>query len=239
MKITKYPQSCFVFEDKGSKIMIDPGSFFAQKYKAEDFLDVKAVLITHNHADHMHIDTVKVLYSKGVKIFGNPDVAKALRASGVEVSEAGGNSFTVAGFEIEPVLLDHCKLPFCSACNTWIRADNRTKEGKCRLHPDVEVSFIDGPPNTGFHINHLFFHSGDSTDNKFNYRNGSVPIVGPTINYEKAWQLVKNAEIKLIVPIHYDHPAFFERDPHEFTKKNPGLDVEVKILKDGESIEIG
>ena len=103
MKITKYPHSCFIFEDKGSKIMIDPGSFFAQKYRAEDFLDVKAVFITHQHPDHMDVNSLKVFASKNIPIYGNTDVVKVLGEAGIKVIEVNDKAINISSFEIEPI----------------------------------------------------------------------------------------------------------------------------------------
>jgi L-ascorbate metabolism protein UlaG (beta-lactamase superfamily) len=240
MKITKYPQSCFVFEDKGAKIMIDPGSFFAQKYKAEDFLDVKAVLITHNHTDHMDVNALKVFAGKDIPIYGNADVVNKLAEAGINASEVKDKAITISGFEIEPVHINHADLAFCCECNSWVKAENRTRDFQCKLHPDKKTGRIPAPPNTCYHINHLFFHPGDAIHSHgHKFRNVAVQIEGASTNNKDAWNFIVELDAKLVVPMHYENQYFHERDPYEFAKKNPGLDIEVKILKDGESIEIG
>src|SRR3989338_8334985 len=57
MKIKKLGHSCFVAEPKeGVYVMTDPGAFSPT---AKDVRNISAILITHEHQDHMHIETLK------------------------------------------------------------------------------------------------------------------------------------------------------------------------------------
>jgi L-ascorbate metabolism protein UlaG (beta-lactamase superfamily) len=52
MKLTKHEHSCVVLEKDGASIVIDPGSFSAGA--AEIVADADAILITHEHMDHVN-----------------------------------------------------------------------------------------------------------------------------------------------------------------------------------------
>ncbi|MBF4993595.1 MBL fold metallo-hydrolase [Arthrobacter gandavensis] len=56
MKMTKYTHSCVRFEKEGSVLVLDPGNFSEVE---EALRDANAILLTHEHADH--IDTEQVL----------------------------------------------------------------------------------------------------------------------------------------------------------------------------------
>jgi len=59
IKITKYIHSCLLFEKDGFKLLFDPGKFtFAEGLVSpEMFSDISAVIITHNHPDHLDTET--------------------------------------------------------------------------------------------------------------------------------------------------------------------------------------
>ncbi len=235
MKITKYPQSCFVIESAGKKIMIDPGSFFAEKFSAKDFLDVSAVLLTHQHIDHLDINSLKIFAGRKIPIYGNTDVVAKLSVDGVKVNEVRDREkFSVAGFEIEPVDLPHCQLPSCKTCG------RKFPVRPCPDHKNADIVLVDGPPNTGFVINATFFHAGDGIELAgFTAKNAGVPIVGPTIDHERAWKFIRGLNAKTVIPMHYDYSVFPAelRDPKRFAKLAP-KGVKVIVLNHGESTEL-
>jgi L-ascorbate metabolism protein UlaG (beta-lactamase superfamily) len=78
MKIKKLGHCCFVIETKGKKIMIDPGSYTINEQVKEK--DVDLILITHEHPDHFHIESLKKILENNPKavIFTNDGVGKLL-----------------------------------------------------------------------------------------------------------------------------------------------------------------
>lgn len=210
MKITKYPQSNFLIEENGKKILIDPGNFTFEKYSVDDFPTLDGVLITHQHPDHLDKKAVKALRGLGIPVYGNSDVASVLGENSVEMSVVESNKeFQAAGFTIKPLDLPHCKM----------------------------LDGSPGPPNTGFVINGTFFHPGDGIElARLKVENAAIPIAGPTIDYDRAWKLAKSLQAKRVIPMHYSNPRF-PADPHEFKGKNPG-NAEVIVLSDGQSTQI-
>ena len=210
MKITKYPQSNFLIEEEGKKILIDPGNFTFEKYSVADFPTLDGVLITHQHADHLDKEAVKALRGLGIPIYGNSDVARLLSSESVEINVIESNKeFQAAGFTIKPIDLPHCKM----------------------------IDGSDGPPNTGYVINDTLFHPGDGIEIAgLAVETAAIPIAGPTINYDRAWKLAGSLQAKRVIPMHYSNPRF-PADPHEFKGKNPG-NAEVIVLSDDASTEI-
>ena len=56
MKLTKHEHACVVAEKDGTSIVIDPGSFSASA--AEIIAGGDVILITHEHADHVHEEAI-------------------------------------------------------------------------------------------------------------------------------------------------------------------------------------
>lgn len=186
MKITKYPQSCLVIEKGGQSIVIDPGSLVTDKYKISDLGLIEAVLYTHQHSDHFDPAILAKLVEKKVEIYANSDVA-AQGGEGITVIK-DQEEFVTAGFTITAYDLPHCKM----------------KDGS------------EGPPNTGFLIDGVFFHPGDGIELDGLRANGmALPIAGPSIDFQNALAFADQIEARHIIPIHYE---VFKADPGEFAK---------------------
>ncbi len=56
MKLTKHEHACVVVEKDGTSIVIDPGSF--SPGAAEIIAGADVILITHEHADHVHEEAI-------------------------------------------------------------------------------------------------------------------------------------------------------------------------------------
>lgn len=161
MKLTKYPQSNFLIENEGEKILIDPGNFTFEKYSPDDFGTPDAILITHQHSDHMDTEAIKHFIEKGVPMYGNHDVVSQFEGESFEITKVEHErEFDAGRFKIKPIDLPHAKLLHCPLCDKPLGKDV-TPNKKCTFHPDKEPHQVDGPPNTGFVINGLFFHPGD------------------------------------------------------------------------------
>ena len=81
MKITKYPQSCFLIEAEGKKILIDLGNlvFELHDIKLEDFREIDIVLLTHKHDDHCYPEALKTIVENNTPlILTNPEVQEII-----------------------------------------------------------------------------------------------------------------------------------------------------------------
>src|ERR1700679_650633 len=111
MKITKLGHCALVLEHKGLTIMTDPGNFTIEAQEKVTGLD--AIVITHEHADHFHVDSVQKLVASnpGVEVVSNASVAKLLKEKGIEATIVGdGESATVKGITVEGFGKDHAEI---------------------------------------------------------------------------------------------------------------------------------
>ncbi len=56
MKITKFGHCCLLIEEKEVRVLTDPGMYTTTQ---NEIKNIDIVLITHEHADHFHVDSVK------------------------------------------------------------------------------------------------------------------------------------------------------------------------------------
>jgi L-ascorbate metabolism protein UlaG (beta-lactamase superfamily) len=93
MKITKRAHSCLLVEEKGVRILADPGGTYFTL--PDDLSDIDIILITHVHSDHYDQEALnKVLRkSPAAKIFTNNGVGASLSKANTRYSllEGGGS----------------------------------------------------------------------------------------------------------------------------------------------------
>ena len=84
MKITKFGHCCLLLETKGKRILVDPGRFSDSQ---NELTDIDIVLITHEHGDHCHTESVQKIVEKNsdVVIVTNTSVANLLRSLSIDV----------------------------------------------------------------------------------------------------------------------------------------------------------
>lgn len=133
MRLTKLGHSCVRLEKDGAVLVIDPGIWSGQ-----DALDgAGAVLITHEHRDHLDADTVRAAMSSdsGLQLWTNAAVADQLADLAPRVhTVAHGDTFTAAGFDVHVYGRDHAQ-----------------------IYREIPVI-----ANTGFAVDAEVFHPGDS-----------------------------------------------------------------------------
>ena len=83
MKINKLGHCCLVVEPKaGVRIMTDPGDFSTLQLEAKN---ISAVLITHEHGDHLHIESLKKVLENNpeAEVITNTAVGRLLDEAGI------------------------------------------------------------------------------------------------------------------------------------------------------------
>ncbi|MEU5938395.1 MBL fold metallo-hydrolase [Micromonospora sp. NPDC047548] len=132
MQLTKYTHSCLRLEHDGGVLVVDPGVF--SEPEALDGAD--AVLITHEHPDHLNVEALtRALDRRPLTINGPTSLAGVLGdAAEVLTVVAPGDSFTAAGVAVRAYGGQHAV-----------------------IHPDIPVV-----QNVGYLFNDVVYHPGDA-----------------------------------------------------------------------------
>jgi L-ascorbate metabolism protein UlaG (beta-lactamase superfamily) len=170
LKLTKFAHACVRLEKDGKVLLVDPGSF------SEDaaFEKADAILVTHEHQDHLDVDRVAAL---DVPVYTNAGVAAQLTALGdrVHVVE-GGQSFDAAGFSVSAYGKDHAV-----------------------ILPEWGVPC----ENIGFLIDDAVYHPGDSfTQPDRAVHTNLVPISGPWFALPPAVEYARTVKSEQLIGIH-------------------------------------
>jgi L-ascorbate metabolism protein UlaG (beta-lactamase superfamily) len=135
MRVTKYSHSCLRLDDgAGGAVVVDPGGY---SEVAEALAGVHAVLVTHEHADHVDVDRVRAAAAADLdlRVWAPAPVAALLADLGDRVTVVGpGETFDAGGLEV------------------------RTFGGQHALvHPSIPVV-----PNVAYLVGGAVYHPGDS-----------------------------------------------------------------------------
>lgn len=211
MRITKLGHCCLLIKENNIKILTDPGNFTINAQ--EKIKNIDLILITHEHADHLHISSLKTILKNNpnVKIITNKSVGKLIEKEKIK-------------FEIiEDKEIKKFKGIFLEAL-----------EGK---HETIFEDFGQ-VQNTGFFINKKLFYPGDSyivPKNKVNIL--ALPVAGPWCKVSDFMKYAIKVQPKIAFPVHDGMLNTFGANhniPLNFLLKN-GIDF--IILKIGEEKE--
>jgi L-ascorbate metabolism protein UlaG (beta-lactamase superfamily) len=98
--LTKFTHSCVRLDDGDRSLVVDPGVFS----EVDAALDgAGAVLITHEHPDHVHVDAVRAAATADprLRIWAPPNLTAALELGEQAVAVTPGDSLSAAGFGVE------------------------------------------------------------------------------------------------------------------------------------------
>ncbi|MBC7638546.1 MAG: MBL fold metallo-hydrolase, partial [Rhodoferax sp.] len=97
MRLTHLGHSCLLVEVDGARLLLDPGSF---SHGFEELTDLDAVIITHQHADHVDVQRLPMLLEANGRalLVAEPETAAELTGAGIEARPLhAGDELTVAG----------------------------------------------------------------------------------------------------------------------------------------------
>jgi len=174
MKITKYGHSCLRVVDGSANILIDPGTFSAG---FEELTDLTAVLVTHQHPDHLDRDRLSVVLAgnPGVSVYADEATAGQLAAAGVEATAVHSGDQLDVGTPVQVVGRDHAI-----------------------LHVDIPVI-----PNVGYLIGGRLLHPGDSLAvPEQDVEILAVPASAPWMAVKEAVEFFRAVNPAVAFPIH-------------------------------------
>ncbi len=174
MKLTKLAHACVRLDKDGEVLVIDPGAF-----GGADALDgAGAVLVTHEHFDHVEPDTLRAAMTAnpGLRLWAPAPVASQFADFGDRArAVAHGDDFTAAGFTVHVYGEQHAV-----------------------IHPDIPTV-----ANVGFMVDGEVFHPGDSyTVPEDPVNTLLVPISGPWFSTREMIDYVRAVAPQRMYAIH-------------------------------------
>jgi L-ascorbate metabolism protein UlaG (beta-lactamase superfamily) len=201
-----------VLDINGTRIVTDPGTFTNTQ---NDESNVAGILITHEHGDHFHIDSVKAILEKNPRavVITNKAVGKLLDAEGIAYTEVGDGMSTVLG--------------------------SVAIEGHGTQHAPIyqDMGLVE---NTGFFVDNKLFFPGDAL-----YNPGkpvdvlALPVAGPWLKLSEALDYVQAVKPRVAFPVHDGvlKPAAAGSFNRMALKIVEDMGVQFVALGDGESHE--
>lgn len=178
MQIVHYGHSCVLVDTGSARLLFDPGAF---SRGFEDLRDLDAILVTHQHFDHLDLDRLPAL------VAANPAAALIVDAGSVtETAKVGlaaeqvrpGDNLTVAGAEVTVVGGEHAL-----------------------IHPETPM-----PPNAAYVVDDgAFYHPGDSLfvpEQDVDVL--GLPTMAPWLKTAEAIEFLRAVAPRVAVPIHQD-----------------------------------
>lgn len=175
MKVKKLGHCCLRIETKGLTILTDPGTFSTGQ-DSETGIDL--ILITHEHADHLHIDSLKTVLKNNpqAKVVSNKGVGKILDEAGINYELLEGTSTT----KVKDVALEAFD---------------------CR-HEEIYKE-LGQVQNTGYFIDGRLFYPGDSFGNpKKKIEILAWPAAGPWCRIADAINYALKMKPQKLFPVH-------------------------------------
>ncbi|HTZ94531.1 MAG TPA: MBL fold metallo-hydrolase [Streptosporangiaceae bacterium] len=155
MLLTKLGHACVRLEKDGARLLIDPGIWAGP----DALLDAAAVLVTHEHVDHVDDAAVRGALSADadLQLWASEAVAQQFSEFGDRVHAVHhGDALSIAGFEVHVYGAEHARV-------------------------DSAIPVV---PNTGFLVDGAVFHPGDSfTVPEQPVRTLLVPVSGPWLKF--------------------------------------------------------
>lgn len=175
MKITKLGHCCLLIEEKGVRILTDPGNYSTAQNEVKN---VDLILITHEHADHLHIDSLKqvIKHNPKAKIITNKGVAVLLDKEEIKYS----------------LIEDNQKATF----------NNILIEGFGKKHAEM-YNTVNPVDNTGYFISNKLFYPGDAFVNpNKKVEILALPVAGPWMKISEAIDYALEIRPKFCFPVH-------------------------------------
>ena len=173
MKITKFEHACFVVEQDGQSLIVDPGGYTTDLVIPKV---VVAVMITHEHPDHLDKNLLRAVTDK------NPEAVVIAHPS---ITEQLGDFKTQAVVANEGIKVGNFELEFYGGEHAVIAPD----------WPTI--------PNLGVLINERLYYPGDSfavPDRDVQVL--ALPVSAPWLKISETMEFLRAVKPQLAFPTH-------------------------------------
>lgn len=213
MKIKKLGHCCLVIDINNKRIMTDPSnSDYGGDSISEKDLDL--VLITHEHGDHLHVDTLKEILKNNlkVKVISNTSVGKILTEAGIEfIKVEDGEDYNFDGILIKGFGDRHAQIyeDYGQVQNTGYMIDKLFYPGDAFTNPHTEVDIL------------------------------AIPVIAPWLRIKDPIDYAKELKPRICFPVHdgiiKPFAKFVYGIPEHFLSK---AGIRFKVLEIGKEEEI-
>lgn len=210
MTITKLGHCCLLIKEKDLTVLTDPGSWTTAQ---NEFTGIKLILITHEHSDHLHVDSLKTILKNNpnAKVITNNGVAKILDKEGIQYELLlHGQSTTMNEILIEGFGEKHAEI-----YETVIPVDN-----------------------TGYFIANRFFYPGDASTNPGKQVEIlALPVAGPWVKVGDFMEYAKLIKPNHAFPVHDGGLKYFGSSHNVPLKELPKFGIQFTIPEEGKEME--
>ena len=148
MRLTKYTHSCVRLDDGDRRLVIDPGSFSPEGELSTALDDVSAVLVTHEHPDHLDTDALAAAADADPDLRVWAPAAVCAHLDGLDplrgraTAVAPGDEFAAGGLQVRAFggqhALIHSSIPLVANVG-YLGADAVYHPGDSFVVPEVPV----------------------------------------------------------------------------------------------------
>jgi L-ascorbate metabolism protein UlaG (beta-lactamase superfamily) len=183
MHLTHLGHACLLVEVAGARVLIDPGAFSSG---FEELTGLDAIVITHQHADHVDVQRLPALLeaNDGVLLLAEAEAAAELEHAGIDATPLhAGDETTLGGLPLRAVGGTHAV-----------------------IHPDVplvgNVGLLLGTPLVDGGEG-VLFHPGDSYDTTPQGVDVlALPLVAPWAKLAETVEFLRAVAPGVAVPVH-------------------------------------